>query len=61
MPAAVHHRTPLMLACMLCASGLEHQAVEAGAETEAEAEAMHTLDKYQAVLVKTLFRNSSIC
>ena len=29
--------------CMLCASCLEHQAAEAGAETEAEAEAMHIL------------------
>ena len=45
--------------CMLCASCFEHQAAEAGAETEAEAEAMHILGKGKATLVKTCVRNFS--
>ena len=45
--------------CMLCASCLEHQAAEAGAETEAEAEAMHILGKGKGTLAKTCVRNCS--
>ena len=55
-PAAVHRRTPLMFACYAGAA-LEHQAAEAGAETEAEAEAMHILGKGKGTLVKTCVRN----
>ena len=43
--------------CMLCASCFEHQAAEAGAETEAEAEAMIILGKVKRALVKTCVRN----
>ena len=43
--------------CMLCASCFEHQAAEAGAETETEAEAMHILGKGKGTLVKISARN----
>ena len=45
--------------CMLCASCFEHQAAEAGAETEAGAEAMLILGKGKATLVNTCVRNFS--
>ena len=38
---------------MLCASGFEHQAAEVGADTEAEAEAIHILGKCKAVFAKS--------
>ena len=42
--------------CMLCASCFEHQAAEAGAETEAEAEAMIILGKDKGTPVKICVR-----